>query len=849
MIRLGRMLVLLALPVGVGAQATAPASPAPDSSARARAVRATTAPVIDGRETDEVWRTAPGVDDFREFQPKEGGAPRFRTEFKAAYDDRNLYVFVRAFDSRPDSIMRALSRRDVRGTSDQIKLMVDSYFDRRNGYEFAVNPDGVKRDYAMYNDRDEDDSWDAVWDVGTRIDSAGWTAEFRIPFSQMRYANAPTHTFGFAIWRDIERYKERTSWPLYQSTRNGLSSQLGRLEGFQGIASPSRLEVTPYTLAKNVSRALSSTTYDRVQQGTAGADIKYGITPNLILDATVNPDFGQVEADPAVLNLSAFETFFQERRPFFVEGTGLYNFSVNCNVVNCSGEGLFYSRRIGRQPQVGSYGGVGAATSTPIIGAGKATGRFPGGLSVGVLEAVTQRVEGTQDRTMEPQTAYSVARVQQEFRGGGTTLGAISTAVNRSLDQWTGNRLRSAAYAGGADFRHKFPGGNYELNGSLMMSRVAGDTSVINATQLDPVHNYQRPDASLPYDPLRTSLIGDAEEIQFGKFGGGITRFQTSYQRRSAGFEVNDMGFLRRADEQSWATWAALQLRKPTRYYRSLQMNFNQWNMWTTQGLPTERAVNTNWHMNTKNNWWLHAGGTISGLGSTYCDRCSRGGPALRSSTQMFPWFGFNWDDRARIAPSFFVNMGRWDEGASHYISYSPSVDIRPTSAMQVSLGIDFSRSTDHAQWYGRFQDAGGTHFTFAHLEQKTRSFSTRVSYTMTPTLTLQVYAQPFMTKGAYSDVRELSADPRAEAFAARYQPYTPPPGADPGFNFKQLRSNTVVRWEYRPGSTVFAVWTHGRESFAPLEGSRTWRQEYDNLFELHPANTFLLKVAYWLSR
>jgi hypothetical protein len=849
-----RSCLLVLLPTTLWAQnapsTASPTTPAPDSSARATAVRASRAPIIDGRETDEVWRSAPATSDFREFQPKEGGAPRFRTEFRAAYDDRNLYVFVRMFDARPDSIMRALSRRDVRGASDQIKIMVDSYFDRRNGFSFAVNPDGVKRDYALYNDRDEDESWDGVWHVGTRIDSTGWTAEFRIPFSQLRYANAPSHTFGFGIWRDIERYKERTAWPLWLSTRNGLTSQLGRLEGIRGISTPRRLEVTPYTVARNVSRQLSSVEYDRVQHGTAGADIKYGITPNLTLDATVNPDFGQVEADPAVLNLSAFETFFQEKRPFFVEGVGLYNFSVNCNIVNCGGEGLFYSRRIGRQPQLlDSYGGVGSATATPILGAGKMTGRFPGGLSIGVLNALTQRVVGTQDRTIEPQTSYSVVRMQQEFRGGGTTIGVIGTGVNRSLDPWTRDWLRSSAYVGAADFRHKIGGGNYEVNGSIMLSTVRGTAAVIDTLQQDQVHNYQRPDASLPYDPTRTSLSGDAEEIQFAKFGGGITRFQTSYMRRSPGFEVNDLGFLRRSDEQQWATWFALQFRNPTKVYRSLQMNFNEWSFWTSDGMSTENGLNTNWHMNTKNNWWLHAGATYGGLGEPMCDRCARGGPAVRQSRRVYPWFGFNWDDRARIAPFFFANYGRWDEGKSTYSSYETGVDVRPTSAIQMSIGVNIGSSDDRSQFYGIFDDVAGRHYTFARLDQETYSLSTRVSYTMTPTLTLQVYAQPFVTKGDYTDVRELSATPRAAGYDQRFQPFTPPLGSDPGFNFKQLRSNTVLRWEYRPGSTMFVVWTQGRQSFVPLSGTRTVREEYDHLFELHPDNTFLVKIAYWLSR
>jgi hypothetical protein len=755
---------------------------------------------------------------------------------------------------------------------------VDSYFDRRNGYEFAVNPDGVKRDYAMYNDRDEDESWDAVWDVGTRVDSAGWTAEFRIPLSQMRYSSAPSHTFGFAIWRDIERYKERTSWPQYFGDKNGLVSQLGRLEGIAGITSPQRLEVTPYTVAKNVSRQKDTPTpdWERVQHATAGADIKYGITPNLTLDATVNPDFGQVEADPAVLNLSAFETFFQERRPFFVEGVGLYNFSVACSVVNCSGEGLFYSRRIGRSPQLDQYAGIGAPTATPILGAGKLTGRFPGGLSIGALNAVTQRVEGTRDpaaplsadgRTMEPLTNYTVLRARQEFRGGGTTAGGILTGVNRQLDEWTENTLRKSAYVGGVDFRHKFPGDKYELNASLMKSHVTGTTDVITALQRDNVHQYQQPDAGLPFDPTRTSLEGDAQEIAFAKQGGGITRFETSYKRRSPGFEANDLGFLRRADEQSFATWFALNLRNPTKLYRMAFLNFNEWHNWSTSGMPTEAAVNTNWHVQLPNNWWAHWGGTAAQLGNVFCDRCTRGGPAVRRSPLYNYFAGINLDDRWRVFPSLFFGGGRGDYGASRHWWAEPSIELRPTTAIQMSVGMNFSGVNDDSQWFGNFTDGTGTHYTFARLEQRTFSQNLRVSYTMTPTLTLQLYAQPFATKGNYLNenanwltdslitVREVSTTPRAADYEQRYQPYTLPGGAslDPShasrFNFKQLRSNTVLRWEYRPGSTMFVVWTQGRDMFHNRPNTTTWRDETDELFKAHPDNTFLIKVAYWLSR
>ena len=319
----------------VSGQQQTPAS----QSLKATAIRAAISPVIDGKDDDAVWKKAPVYGDFREFQPTEGKTPRFKTEFRAAYDDRNLYVFVRAYDPHPDSIMSALTRRDIRGSADQLKIMVDSYHDRRSGFEFAVSPSGVKRDYAMYNDSQEDQTWDGIWDAGTRIDSLGWTAEFRVPFSQLRYANMKDHVFGLGVWRDIERYKERVSWPIYHTNTGGISSQFATLDGIEDIAPFRRLEVVPFVVTQNSSIAHPSslpgtTDWGRDQKASVGADVKYGITPNLTLDATVNPDFGQVEADPSVVNLSAFETFFQERRPFFIEGSGFYSFAINCSIVN-----------------------------------------------------------------------------------------------------------------------------------------------------------------------------------------------------------------------------------------------------------------------------------------------------------------------------------------------------------------------------------------------------------------------------------------------------------------------------------------------------------------------------------
>lgn len=843
--------IAAATPTARGTQTPPTRSVATVTATSVVAMRTGRAPVLDGRDDDPIWQEAPAVTSFREFDPVEGGDPRFRTEFKVAYDSRNIYVFVRAYDPDPNQIRRLLARRDVRAPSDQIKVMIDSYHDGRTGYEFAVNPGRVKRDYAMYNDNTEDISWDGVWDVATAVDSLGWTAEFAIPMSQLGFRDAKTHTIGFAVWRDIDRFKERVSWPLYRQSRPGISSQLGTVTGIDDVGAAHPLEVVPYAVTKNVSTTGASG-YGRAERVSAGADIRYGVTPSVKLTAAINPDFGQVEADPAVLNLSAFETFFQEQRPFFVEGSGRYTFNINCNVVNCSNEGLFYSRRIGRAPQLsGLYGDASSPIATTILGAAKLSGRVGKGLSVGVLDAVTNRETGVQGATIEPTTNYGVVRLQQEFRNGASTIGAVATSTDRSLDEWTSPHLRRTASVGGVDFQHKFLSNNYEVQGSLTGTVVTGTPQAITATQENAVHYYQRPDGGLHLDTTRTSLTGHAEEFFFGKYGGGITRFETSYQRQSAGYEINDLGYLRRADEQSWSTWGSLNFLHPTKLYNRFTMNGNQWNQWTAEGLALEHAVNTNMHMTLHDNWQLNWGGTLGQLGSTYCDRCARGGPAVRQSSYFAPWFGFSGDDRRRLAPSLFFNWNRSDGGRSRYFSVEPQLAVQASSQLVLSFDVSASTNIDNGQWIGNFTDTAtdATHYSFAHLDQHTLSSSVRVEYIATPNLSLQVYAQPFVSSGSYSDPRELSATPRAASYEARYVPYTPPASAMTGFNDREFRSNTVVRWEYRPGSTIFFVWTQGRSQYDDQFRRRNWSGNYRDLFSLRPDNTFLVKMSYWLNR
>jgi hypothetical protein len=844
---------LLGLLLVLQAQSAIPTPPplAPTATT-VRATRAAAPPVLDGRDDDPVWRSAPVITQFLEARPSEGAAPKLRTEARVAYDARHLYVFVRAFDPHPDSIVHLLSRRDDQTASDQMILMLDSYHDRRTGYEFAVNPAGVKADYAIYNDGNEDVAWDAVWDAKTQTDSLGWTVEYRIPLSQLHYSTSGDGTFGILIWRVIQRYTETVTWPLYRTSRSGFVSQFGTLTGLEGLESPGHLELTPYLLTKNVQGPASSN-YARNQKLAVGGDLKYRLASNLTLDATINPDFGQVEADPSELNLSAFETFFGERRPFFVEGKGLFTFNVNCVVVvDCNtGEGLFYSRRIGRAPQLaGIYGDESSPIATTILGAGKVTGRLPGGFSLGLLDAVTDRADGPGGTTLEPTTNYGVIRGNQDYDGGNGSVGFILTAVDRSLDPSSDPYLHRSAYTGGIDARRRFHE-QFEVSGSLDYSRVAGSAAAIARTQRNPVHLYQRPDGPLAFDSTRTSLSGTSLEMRFAKVGGKRLHFETAYQRRTPGFEINDIGFLRQADQQAWTTWAALAFLTPNQLFQQLRWNLNNWEYWSASGLPTERAFNTNVHTQFNNRWWLHVGGTLGQLGTTYCDRCARGGPAIRQDSYIAPWIGIEGDNRNALVPFLWVNYLRGDQGRSETITLSPQVNLKVSTQFTTSLSASYTHNRDDIQYFGTFTDsAAARHYTFAHLRQKTLSLTWRLGYTFTPTASLQVYASPFVSKGTYPDVREL-AEPRASAYDARYTPYMDPAVAgDPGgFNVQQFRSNVVFRWEYRAGSTLFLVWSQGRQGSAPFEGTASFRGDLDDLFSQRANDIFLVKFSYWFAR
>ena len=826
-----------------GASRRTPAGEAPAY----RPSRAMRAPQIDGRDDDLIWQASQVITDFQQFEPTEGAAPSFRTEARVAYDNRNLYVFVRAFDPQPDSILAVLQRRDAFALSDDMIVGIDSYHDRRTAYLFRLTAGGSMADGYMFNDGAEDWGWNAVWQGATKVDSLGWTAEYRIPLSQLRYVPSGDNTFGLSIMRRIARKGERPVWPLIRRSKTGFVSQYAEVPGFTGLTAPRRMELMPYSVGRYGYAPLGNGTRRDAAKTQFGADLKLGLTSNVTLDAAVNPDFGQVEADPGVLNLGAFEQFFAERRPFFLEGSGILRYDIDCNDGECTG--LFYSRRVGRSPQLGGrYGDAASPQQSTILGAAKVTGRLGNGLSIGVIDAVTDRMGGTLGRTIEPTTNYGVVRLQQDLRSGNSGVGLMLTNTTRRLDQWTTDVLRETAWTGGLDARHRFGGNRFQLSAQLAGSRVGGSAAAIAATQRSNVHLYQRSDADhLRFDSTRTELSGMMSQVSLDKQGGGITRFNTSLWYMTPGFEINDLGFRTRSDETGGSLWFALRPTKPFSVFRRGQLNFNAYGTANTSGLLIGNGANINANGQFVNFWNGYAGVGMNNVVASYSDRDARGGPALRRPSSVQVWMGGDGDSRKAISPSVNLFAGRRTDGLGSNWDASLGGNVRLGAQLNGSLRLRYGRTIDDQQWIGNYTDAGVTAYTFARLYQSTSSVTMRVNYSITPRLSVESYLQPFLSTVAYTDWRAI-ADARAATASARFRPYTSR-GDPKGFRFGQLRTNNVVRWEYRPGSVLFFVWTQGRDTYDNEPSELGVRPGFDALFNEQPKNVFLIKASYWLGR
>lgn len=801
---------------------------------------------VDGRLDDAVWQKALPLSGFKQRDPQEGADATVQTEVRVVFDASAMYVGVRAIDPDPSKIVGHLTRRDSRSPSDWIRVVIDSFHDKRTAYEFAVNPVGVKQDKYYFNDGDEDEGWDAVWDVAAAVTAGGWEAEFRIPFSQLRFSPMHDGRVGFAVFRQVQHLNELSAWPLVARSRAGFVSQFGELTNLRPGRSPRRLEIQPYVVADlttNPSTAVNTFVDRRDPNAALGLDVKYALSPGLTLTATVNPDFGQVEADPAVVNLSAFETFFPERRPFFLEGTGTLRFDLDCNDGECTG--LFYTRRIGRVPQ-GYVDNDAATVSAPaqstILGATKVTGRI-GAFSVGAMNALTQREEasvalGDQrfNQTVEPFTSYSVLRANREFANQ-SKVGVMLTATNRNLDEAMRPLVAGSAYTGGVDFDWRLSR-RYRLSGYLAGSRVQGDAAAIAGLQQSNRHSFQRPDAAhVEFDDTRTSLRGHAGQLGFSKHGGERVRFQTNWEYKSPGFEINDLGFMSRADEISQSNWVQVRFDRPNRVKRNFRINFNQWSGYNFDGDRLFSGGNINAHVWFANNWRLGSGLNVNG--ASFDDRLTRGGPGGMRNGRIGNWHYLDTDDRKPVVFNWNAFVGT-DRQGSRDLEASPRITFRPTSALTVSPGLSYRKNRNAQQWVEAV-DTTRTHYVFGRIDQTTLGMTMRVNYTMSPRLSLQVYAEPFTSSGRYTSFKELASgrapyDQRFAAFAY---------GGNPDFRYTSFRTTNVLRWEYRPGSTLYVVWQQGREQSDERSDYSLGRNVGD-IFSAPGRNVFLVKVAHW---
>jgi len=857
-------------------------------SVRARAVRRTGPISVDGKLDEPGWTTAPRQSGFVQRFPKDASKPSVETHFAIQYDDEAIFVGVWADDPQPELIRALLTRRDVDAPADAVTVAFDSYHDRRTAYAFQLNAAGVQRDMLLFDDTNQDDTWDAVWTGSVAVTPKGWTAEYRIPLSQLRFASTENQEWGFQIVRLVGRTGEQDSWSPWPRSAPQVVSKFGVVDGIDNLRAGRRLELLPYV----------TTGVDRmpVDEGdplndrygwrrNIGLDLKYGLGSAFTLSATINPDFGQVEADPSKVNLSANELFFAEKRPFFLEGVDLFKLPIG-NSDN-SVEGAFYSRRIGAAPPEPDtdFDFIKSPQSTTIYGAAKLTGKTRTGWSVGVLDAITGQEkaetfkasladtpegEGAPEvranPVVAPLTNYAIARVKRDFGEGKTSIGMSATAVNRKLDDDRLEKLiHDQAYTGGLQLQHRWADNAWTANVSLLGSRVHGSREAIAETQLSSRHYFQRPDATdVEFDPNRTSLSGFGAKWMVGRLGDAKHwRFGAGGDLRTAGLELNDAGFQFNSDKAVPFFWGQYRNDEPSKYVLNWQFNSDIFWVQTLEPRLTDIGLESNGNIQFSNYWSMYSGWNI--IKGRWNINALRGGPALRNDFGLFGYWGGQTDNRKPVwfsintFGSHNLGSGQIDGG----IDLGATIQAR--SNLDVFIGPSIYHRNDPLQYIDEVADGSDqSHFVFGRIHETDLSMTLRVNWTFSPHLTLQAYAQPFIASGRYDEIKDVD-NPSAARYSDRFHAFAPGelmlsdgtytamrPGAAfsfdrPDFNFRQLRSTVVVRWEYRPGSTVFAIWSHGRTSDAFDDGRFRFGRDLGDLGSAASENIVMVKANYWI--
>jgi hypothetical protein len=846
---------------------------------------AKSAPLIDGLGTDACWSQVEWTSNFTQIQPVENKPPTQQTSFKILYDNDNVYFLIRCFDTEPGKIRKIMERRD-NFSGDMVFVEIDSYYDKQTDFLFAASSSGAKSDGAMTQDGfNEDDSWNPVWFLKTSVDDQGWLAEMKIPLSQLRFAKTGDLTWGLQVTRVVYRLQERSSWQYIPKGSPGLIHLFGELKGISNLKPKRQIELMPYAVGK-MERSQKNPgdpfNTGKLSKLSAGLDGKVALSNDFTLDFTINPDFGQVEADPSEVNLTAFESYFSEKRPFFIEGRNIFDFNPYQTIVihNMYSDNLFYSRRIGRYPQyspsLADSEHVKLPESTTILGALKVSGKTKKGLSVGILESMTSRESALIDRAgirrkepVEPFTNYFVGRVQQDFNKGETTLGGMITSVNRNIQSPALDFLHTSAYCGGIDFQHNWKNRTWYLAGNAIFSNVHGSKQAILNTQTSSARYYQRPDARyLGVDSSLSALSGYGASVKFGRSSQKRIQFETSVALRSPGLEYNDIGYMRYSDVIHHGTWVAYYIRNPFAIFNNFYLNTNYWMYWNFSGKLLSIYTNINFNSQFKNKWRINGqfNRQSQGINTTLL----RGGPSFITPGNQS--FNLNVGSDYSKKLSFFIGNYHGSGDAKSFTGheYYAEINYKPTNSLSISIDPDYGIQNTDLQYVTTTGPSGDPAYIFGRLGQKTFGITFRLNYTINPELSIEYYGQPFISAGAYDQFKRVT-QPDAARYRERYHLFsteelsydpasstytvTENTGAksaysfsDPNYNFRQFRSNLVIRWEYLPGSTLYLVWSQGRTDTNTNCGTLSYGNDLKSLFSVRANNVFLIKLSYWFS-
>ncbi|MBN1925198.1 MAG: carbohydrate binding family 9 domain-containing protein [Prolixibacteraceae bacterium] len=823
-----------------------------------------TPPDIDGVLNDSCWQNNNWSGNFTQWIPNEGATPTYPTYINILYDNRNIYVAIRAVDYEPEKIIKKRGRRDEL-TGDMVGINFDSYHDHRTGFEFNVTAAGQKIDMILTNPMNGDQSWDAVWTAKVGFEDTAWVAEFEIPLSQLRYSSESEQTWGMHVWRWLDRLQEESDWEPQSSTGPGMLYLFGHLEGIEGLPKSKRIEMMPYllgkisTVEKDLQNPYAKNGYNLF--GSFGVDAKIGLSSNFTADITINPDFGQVESDPSEMNLTAFETFYNEKRPFFLEGKNIFEFETN-------GTSLFYSRRIGQSPSYypvlseGEY--MSYPNTTSIISAVKISGKTSKGFSMGILQSITNNEtakisNGISERKelVEPLTSFTVARFQKDFNEGNTILGGIGTATNRLSDDTRFSFLNRNAFSGGLDFLHQWNDKEFFIDARLMGSFVNGDSEAMQILQTSSARYYQRPDAEhIEYNDLLTQLSGYGGKIEIGKGSKGFWRYSTSLSFFSPGFEVNDLGYMQLADVIQNRNQVSYFINQPKGIIRALNTSFTQINNWDFALNYLSAHFSYSFSTQFLNRWSINT--HACHFPESTDTKQLRGGPSMKMPSKTHATLQIGSDGSKRFSASLYGFYEWGGENSLSQFTFHPSINYHPIDALRISLSGLFTTNRNELQYVDKTYLAQQPVYILGEINQQTLSATFRIDYIITPELSIQYYGSPFVSVGSYSDYKIIT-DPLNDSYDSRFRSFQPvfkdinnnfsDEGGfyNPDFSFTQFRSNLVFRWEYLPGSKLYLVWSNEQTNYQN-EAGKTIDEVMNNFGNAFANNLFLLKLNYWFS-